>query len=179
MSNLEDRNKAKKKKPSFNRQDHNLKGKFVGTWRKPRGMHSKQRRNKDGHGNMPSIGYGTPSDVRGLDSVGMKKCTVNYIKDLANLDPKKDVVIIASAVGNKKKLSILEEAKKKGLKVKSVRDVEGFISKVKKVREESKKERASKKDKRSQLKQEALKIKEEKEKKEEEEKKGAKDEPVK
>ena len=156
---LELRNKLKKRKPKFQRQDGHAKDSFEGVWRRPRGLHSKMRRNKDGHRRMPSIGYGSPSSVKNLDAKGMNRVLIKTLKDLKGLDVKKDVVVISASIGKRVKVRLLEEIKKLGLTVKNVKDVDAFISNAKEAKVEAKKERQSKKELREKAKAESLKQK--------------------
>jgi len=162
---LETRNALKKRKPEFQRQDFNIRTTFEGVWRSPKGLHSKQRRNKDSQPPMPSIGYSSPRDVRGLDAKGMKNVIVKNISDLKKIDAKKDNVIISATVGNRSKIKLLEEVKKLGLTVKNLKDIDGFLAKVKQEKVKQKEEGMTKKEARLKAKEEALKKKVEEDKK--------------
>ena len=122
------------KKPKFVRQDSN-KYKFKAKWRKPRGLHSKMRLQKRGHSKVPGIGYRSPKDSRFLNKHGKVEVLVNNLKDLEMV--KDEVVIIGSKVGTRSKLRLLEECKKRNLKVVNVKD--NFVDKVMKKFEEKKK----------------------------------------
>tara|TARA_Y100000310_G_C20671837_1_gene810726 strand:+ start:950 stop:1531 length:582 start_codon:yes stop_codon:yes gene_type:complete len=122
-----------KKKPDFNRQDSN-KYNFNSKWRKPRGLHSKMRLRKKGHGKVPGVGYGSPK----LDDV-VKRILVNNIKELEGI--KKGVVTISSKVGLRNKITLLEECKKRKIKVGNVKDIDEFISKAMKSFEDKKKQK--------------------------------------
>jgi len=174
MNKLEVRNALKKKKPSFSRQNTGARPTFKGTWRKPKGMHSKKRRNKDGHQNIVSIGYGSIREIKGLNAEGFKRVIVKNVLGLEGLNAKEHVVIISSTVGLKKKMEIIEIAKKAGLKIKSLKDVDAFVKKVKELKEKVKKESLTKKQQREKAKEESLKRKQEEDKKEKES--GEKDE---
>lgn len=117
------RNKLKDKKPTFIRQDSH-KVKSVGpSWRAPRGRHSKMRKKLKGYRRLPSVGWSSPAGVRGLTADGFK---VSIAHNLSDLDGK-DVVTIASGVGMKKRIEMLQKAMKLNLKVLNVKDPDGYI----------------------------------------------------
>lgn len=112
------RKPKKRKKPKFPRQYAHMKKKVnVKTWRKPRGMYSKQHMKIKGKGAKPTTGYGQPKKIRGLHPSGFEEVLVRNIKDLNGIDSKKQAVRIAAAVSKRKKKLIVEEAKKKKMKV--------------------------------------------------------------
>ncbi len=111
------RKKIKKKKPKFRRQEWFRKKPLGEKWRKPRGLHSKLRRHEKAKGSLPKPGYGSPSDVRGLNREGYREVLVRNAKDIEKINPKEEIAIIASGVGKKKRLEILEFAGKKNIKV--------------------------------------------------------------
>jgi len=86
-------------------------------WRKPKGNDSKMRLQLKGYPPIVKVGYRTQKELRGLHPSGLEPVYVNNVKELEGLDPKKHIVVIAHAVGLKKKLEIVKEAEKKGLKI--------------------------------------------------------------
>jgi large subunit ribosomal protein L32e len=115
---LETRRKIKKKKPTFLRQEWFRKKEKLGLkWRKPRGIHSKLREHEVARGALPHPGYGSPSAVRGLNRQGFREVLVNNAEELGRLDTREEVAIIASGVGRKKRLEMLELAAKNNIKV--------------------------------------------------------------
>src|SRR3989338_1691542 len=151
------RNKMKSEKPEFERQDSNKYPQFEGQWRRPRGIHSKLRKNLKGHKARPEIGYSSPSQVKGLSRNGLMHVIVNNIKELNRLDARHEI-IISGAIGLKNRLSLLNKIKEKNLNVLNIKNVDEFLNKAKEEFERKIKERKSNKDKRT-------KVKEEKEKK--------------
>ena len=126
---LEIRDKLKSKKPKFIRQ---LGGKLKNlslNWRAPKGMHSKLRRKRRGKQNQPSIGYSSPRLVRGLHKTGLIPLIVSN-KDQLNEVKSNMGAIISSRVGKRKKLSILEEAKKNKITVLNIKDLDKYITKL-------------------------------------------------
>ena len=68
-------------------------------------------------GSLPDPGYGSPAEVRGLNRDGYREVLVSNVGDLENVNPEEDVAIIASGVGKRKKLEIMELAHKKNIKI--------------------------------------------------------------
>jgi len=86
-------------------------------WRKPRGRKNPMRRRVKGKPPMPRIGYRKPRRIRGLHPSGFIEVLVSNVKELENLDKEKHIVRIRKGVGKRKRMLIIEKAKKMGLKV--------------------------------------------------------------
>ena len=134
---LEARSQVKSRKPTFRRQQINQFAKFKNddAWRRPRGVQSKMRLGRRGHRAMPSVGYKSPKSVRGLDRNGMLEVVVKNIADLKKVDTKTQIAVIGGTVGAKKKIDILNEAKKMKLSFSNVKNIDkklGELTKVKK-----------------------------------------------
>ncbi len=114
---LKIRDKIKKKKPKFRRQEWFRKKGLGKKWRKPRGLHSKLRRHKKTRGALPSPGYGSPAEVRGLNKQGLREVIVNNLEDIQKINSSEEIAIIASTVGKKKKIEIMEFAINNNIKV--------------------------------------------------------------
>ena len=118
-----------------------FKLKRLGTkWRKPRGRHNKQRLRKKrwklierieegkikhkymdalinaAYGKLPSIGRKKSKEERGKINGLLPKRVFN-LRDLKGVDKDKEIVIIASQVGKKKRQEILNYCKENGIKV--------------------------------------------------------------
>ncbi|MFH1779969.1 MAG: eL32 family ribosomal protein [Candidatus Micrarchaeota archaeon] len=105
-----------KRVPKFKRQNWDLIKRVRQTgWRKPRGIDNKQRISASGQGALPKIGYGTKTSEKHLHPIGLKEVLVHNASQLKNAG--KLLIRIAGGVGNKKKIEIIQEAKKLGLKV--------------------------------------------------------------
>ncbi len=170
MSLIELKNKMKKKKPKFLRTDgHKLH--LPQTWRRPRGMHNKMRIGKKGHGVKVDSGYRSPKEVRYMHFSNLNQIMIYNLNDIKKLDAKKDAAIIASSIGAKKKIVVLEECMKSNIKVLNIIDPKKFVEEAKKEKETSKKSRADKDEKRKKSKEESLKKTEEKKELSKEEKK--------
>jgi len=145
MSKIEIRNKMKKKKPTFVRQDAHKKKRLAQNWRKPRGIDSKLRLQLKGKGKIVKPGYKSPKEVRGMNREGLLEVLICNVQDLQKI--KEGMIgIVSSTVGARKKIEILKEAKKANIKLANCDDK--FIEKTeaaKKEKEEIKKKKEAKK----------------------------------
>ena len=105
------------KKPDFRRHDSHKKKRFDDRWRRPRGRHNKLRKKIKGKGALVSIGYGTPSILRGRHPSGFEEMLIHNPKELEGLDPSRHAIRIARTVGLKKRLEIESIAEEKGFKI--------------------------------------------------------------
>jgi large subunit ribosomal protein L32e len=112
------RKKQNKKRPSFRRfhswRYKKLKGKG---WRKQRGIDNKTRRKTKTGVKSPNIGYRTPKAIRGLHPSGLEDVRVMHIKELDDLDPEVHGIRIASRLGGRKRVALIEEARDRGFRV--------------------------------------------------------------
>ncbi|MEM3126906.1 MAG: 50S ribosomal protein L32e [Candidatus Woesearchaeota archaeon] len=131
---LEVKKELKRRTPNFLRQDAHKRKKISQKWRKPKGMHSKMRRRLKGYRRSVEVGFKSPIFVKGLDKEGLLPVRIFSVKDLEKLDTKKNSIIIGRSVGNKKRISIVEEAKRKGIKILNIKP-EQFLEKIKSKRE--------------------------------------------
>ena len=161
------RNKAKSKKPEFEMQNVNVYPQNKGRWRFPRGLHSKMRNAFRGNPIMPSIGWGSPRDARGLLRDGSKGILVENLKQVEKLN-KDEVAILAANVGLKKRVLLLSKLKEKGIRVYNVKDVNLFIENVKKNLDSKKQDHKKRDEKKTKSQLEIEKKAAEKEKKPEE-----------
>ena len=104
-------------KPAFNHQDHHKKKRVPSSWRRPRGDLSKQRIGQKGKGATVEAGYRTPTAVRGLHPSGFEEVMVHRPADLEDVDPDREAVRIASAVGARKRERIEERAADREIRV--------------------------------------------------------------
>ena len=86
-------------------------------WRSPRGKTSRVRRSKNGWPAVVKIGYSRPKATRGIHPCGLKEVIIYKPSDLENVDPAKQVARIAHTVGENKRVLILEEAKKRSIRI--------------------------------------------------------------
>ncbi len=86
-------------------------------WRKPKGNDNKMRLQIKGYPPIVKVGYRTPRDIRGLHPSGLKPVWVSSPAELEKVDPEKHIVYIASTVGLRKRLQIIEKARQMGIKI--------------------------------------------------------------
>jgi large subunit ribosomal protein L32e len=86
-------------------------------WRKPKGNDNKMRLQLKGYPPIVKIGYGTPSDIRGLHPSGLEPVVIHNERELEGLDPERHIVYIASTVGLRKRLELIRAAQERGFRV--------------------------------------------------------------
>ena len=102
---------------TFKRRCLHQKKKLADVWRKPTGMHNKQRRLLKAKGPMPNSGYGSPAAVRGLHPSGLAEVLVFNPEGVEGLDSETQAIRIAGSVGGKKRAAIQEKAIAAGVRV--------------------------------------------------------------
>jgi large subunit ribosomal protein L32e len=102
--------KAAAGKPQFNRQDYHKKKRLPTSWRRPQGTHSKQRKHQKGKGDSVEAGFRSPTAVRDRHPSGFEEVLVHRPEDLEGIDPDREAVRIASAVGGRKRERIEDRA---------------------------------------------------------------------
>jgi large subunit ribosomal protein L32e len=135
---------------SFKRDGYGKKKQLSSSWRKPRGLHNKQRKQKKAKGPLPKPGYGSPVAVRGMHPSGFFEVLVASQKDLDGCDPKTQAIRIAAAVGNRKRVALIEAAAAAGFRVLNARKGKAEPKKAeapKKAAGESKEKKGAKKPK--------------------------------
>jgi len=142
----------KRKNPNFLRQDGHKKKRLEQKWRAPKGLHSKMRLGLRGYRVKIDDGYRTPVVLRGMNRQGMLPVRVCNLDDLQKINPKSETAIIANTVGNKKRIAMIEEAKKKGISIMNIK-VDKFMEKIKQ-------EKDAKKAQQKQVKEEKIENKE-------------------
>jgi large subunit ribosomal protein L32e len=113
----------KKSKPKFRRQEWFQAKRLGEKWRQPRGLDSKMRLCRKGKPAMPSIGYKSPKEIRGLHPSGLAEVMVRNPKELEKIDPKKYVARITSAVGRRKRDAVIKRAQELKIRVVNPRGV--------------------------------------------------------
>ena len=168
---LQVRSELKYRKPIFIRQDNPKRKKLNYKWRKPKGIHSKIRHHFKGRRKMPSPGYKSPAEVKGLHSSGLAIVRVFSADDVKKIKKENEGIIVPKRIGMKKSLEILKKANELNVKVlnlntnERIKKIEDFINLKKKKTTETKKEEIKE--------QKATKAKEPKEKLSDEERKEA------
>lgn len=149
---LEIRKEIKERKPVFIRQDNPKRRKLNYKWRRPKGIHSKIRHHFKGRRKMPSPGYKSPFEVKGMHSSGLEIIMVSSSDGVTKIKKDTQGIIIPKAVGKKKKLEILKKAKELGVQVlnfnldEGIRKIEDFMKSKSQKKTEVKKEVESKKE---------------------------------
>ncbi|KQC04093.1 MAG: 50S ribosomal protein L32e [Methanoculleus sp. SDB] len=108
---------------TFKRQGLSRKKKLDDTWRRPRGLQSKQRKQYRAKGRHPKPGFGAPASVRGYHPSGYEEVRVCNVADLEGLDAATQAVRIAGTVGNRKREAIQVKSLEYGLKVLNPKEI--------------------------------------------------------
>ncbi|MDD1720138.1 MAG: 50S ribosomal protein L32e [Methanoregulaceae archaeon] len=111
------------KRARFKRDGAGKKPQISDSWRRPRGLHHKQRRQKKAKGALPRPGFGSPLLVRGLHPSGFREIRVFRTADLDGLDPAIHAIMIAGSVGGKNRAGIQEAAVRYGIRVLNAREI--------------------------------------------------------
>jgi len=106
-----------KKKPKFWKQGARYLKRVKKRWRRPRGTHSKLKKQEKSKGSIPNVGYRAPKNLRGLHPSGFKEVFIQNLNDLGRIDTEKEAGRIASSIGQKKRKVILEKAKELNIKI--------------------------------------------------------------
>ncbi len=87
------------------------------SWRRPRGLQSKQRRHYGYRPKVVRIGYRSPARVRGLVPSGFRPIIIHPAPDLEKINARLEAAIIARTVGTRRRLVLEEAARKLGIRV--------------------------------------------------------------
>ncbi|MGD0718152.1 MAG: 50S ribosomal protein L32e [Thermoplasmata archaeon] len=87
------------------------------SWRRPRGLQSKQRRHYGYRSKIVRVGYRSPAKVRDLVPSGFRPIIIHTTADLEKLDAAKDAAVIARTVGTRRRLTLEETARRLGIHV--------------------------------------------------------------
>ncbi|MBW3012176.1 50S ribosomal protein L32e [Candidatus Woesearchaeota archaeon] len=123
---IEIKQQHSKRKPYFLRQcTHKLKALKI-KWRKPKGLHSKLKNAKAGHSKSVKVGYRAPAVVRTMHPSGLFPVAVSNVADLGKISGGQGA-LVSSTVGLRKKLQIVDEAKKKNIAILNIKEIEKFV----------------------------------------------------
>ena len=117
------RERMKRKRPRFVRQESWRYVRVKENWRRPRGIDSKMRLKVKGWPRCPEVGYRGPRAVRGLHPSGFEEVLVHNVEELQKVDPERQAVRIAHTVGGRKRAEIIAEAERLGITVLNPRGV--------------------------------------------------------
>src|SRR5437879_6589292 len=96
-------------KPAFIRQESWRYKRVKPAWRRARGVTSKMRKEEAGWPAKVKVGYGTAAATRGLHPRGLQERLIHRLSELEELDPNIHIVRISARVGERKRLTLLEE----------------------------------------------------------------------
>ncbi|MGA1872619.1 MAG: 50S ribosomal protein L32e [Thermoplasmatota archaeon] len=114
---LEKRKERLEDQPEFKRGEW-FRYKRLGTsWRRPRAVTNKQRKNLRYRPPKVRIGFGKPSGVRGLHPSGFAEVLIHNVEDLEGIDPSVQAARIGGTVGTRKRRLIVEAADAKGIRI--------------------------------------------------------------
>ena len=105
------------RRPAFKRQEWFRYSKLGEKWRKPKGIHSKMKRQLKRRPPMVDIGFRGPVGARNLHPSGFEEVLVYNVDGLEAIDPKKQAVRIGGTVGTKKRIAIEDRADELGIRV--------------------------------------------------------------
>jgi large subunit ribosomal protein L32e len=120
---LDLRKRIRRGRPRFLRQESWRYVRVRKSWRKPKGIDSRMRREKKGWPKLVNIGYGSPEKSRGLHPSGYRDVLVNTLYDLETLNPELDAVRLATGLGARKRIEMLKRSEELGLKVLNPRGI--------------------------------------------------------
>jgi large subunit ribosomal protein L32e len=135
------RERVKKKKPSFARQESWRYKRLKESWRRPRGLDNKMRRKIKGWPPTVNVGYRGPKIARGLHPSGYREVLVYNTEELNKIDPKTQAIKIAHAVGKRKRARILVEARKKKITILNLKEAREIVEEKKLTEEKEKEEK--------------------------------------
>lgn len=116
-------------KRKFLRKEQNRRSRLKETWRKPKGMHSKVRRKEKQVGKMPSSSMRSPAKKRYLHPKGVSEVLVGNLFELDKVG-KKQIVRLRSSLGKRKRIMLLNKAKKMNLSVIGAKDIDQKIKSI-------------------------------------------------
>lgn len=140
------REKIKKKKPDFHRQESWRYKRLKNAWRRPRGLDNKMRRKIKGWPPTVEAGYRGPKVTRGLHPSGYKEVLVYNVEDLQKVKSKTQAIRIAHTVGKRKRANIFVEARKLKLRILNFKEASKVIEEEQTDEKESSKEQTEKLD---------------------------------
>ncbi len=88
-------------------------------WRRPKGIHSKMRRQRKGYPVSPSPGYKKSKAERNKIN-GLIPVLINNLKDLEKIN-KTSIAVLSRKIGAKKKIEIIKKAEEMKLKILNLR----------------------------------------------------------
>jgi len=140
QKSLELRERVKKKKPDFVRQESWRYRRLKERWRRPKGLDNKMRRKIKGWPPTVSVGYRGPKASRRLHPSGYEEVLVYNVANLKKIDPKTQAIRIAHTIGKRKRAKILVEARKRKITILNLKEAKEVVKEEKMAEEKGKEE---------------------------------------
>ena len=134
-----------KKIPKFRRSRAFTKKRLDSkTWRKPRGLHNKQRLEKKSRSAKVKIGYAIKKESKGKIK-GKTPVLIHSIEQILKLT-QENIAIISAKVGARKRIQMIKELAKKKIEVSNINEINECVNALSKEPSIIKVERGLKKD---------------------------------
>ncbi|MEM0333248.1 MAG: eL32 family ribosomal protein, partial [Candidatus Aenigmatarchaeota archaeon] len=75
------------------------------------------RKRIKGKPEIVEIGYGSPREVKGLLGNGKRPVLIHNIEELEKIDREREIAVIASTVGKRKREQIIKKAKELNIEI--------------------------------------------------------------
>lgn len=126
------RSQIKRRKPDFKQEGFNSVKRIRNNdrWRRPTGSQSKMRLNKKGGPSKRKSGYSSPKEVRGMIKNGLMPVVIKNADEIKAVDAKKECAVIASSVGSKKRIQIINAAIEQGISLYGIKDPVSYLKKL-------------------------------------------------
>jgi len=111
------REKIRRSRPKFRRQESWRYKRLKTGWRKPNGIDNSMRHHKRGIPTIVRVGFRGPRATRGLTRTGKIEVLIHNTYDLEKIEKETQVARIASAVGTRKKVAITNKADELEIKI--------------------------------------------------------------
>ncbi|MEE9283896.1 MAG: 50S ribosomal protein L32e [Nitrososphaerales archaeon] len=114
---LELRRSIQKRRPKFIRQESWRYKRLETTWRKPKGLDSKMRKQIRGWPKIVKIGYRGPKLTRGLHPSGYRDVLIHNKAEILLLDPRRDAIRLSAKLGRRYRITISNKAEEMGIRI--------------------------------------------------------------
>jgi len=118
------RQRMKRKKPRFRRQESWRYKRVSQVWKRPDGVDSKMRIKAKGWPQSAEVGYRGPREARYLHPSGYAEILVRNVDDVDRVNPETQAIRIAHTVGSRKRVEIAARATERGIHVLNPREEE-------------------------------------------------------